>query len=67
MTAGWWDGPLALQDLAEAISITTFWVLKNNIGKGKLKILLKGGIKEGGIIWKGGDKNPSVDYVMLLG
>ena len=45
-----------LWDLAKAISITTFRVLKNNIGKaGGLKIFLKeGGIKEGrGIVLKG--------------
>ena len=52
MTAGWSDDPLVLQDLAEAISITTFRVWRNNIGKGRLKISWKGGggSKKGGII-----------------
>ena len=41
-----------LQDLAEAISITTFRVGKNNIGKGGIKKIFKGGgeSKKGGII-----------------
>ena len=43
MTAGWGDAPLALRDLAAAISITTFRVWKKYIGKGRLKIFLKGG------------------------
>ena len=47
-----------LWDLAEAISITTFRVWKNNIGKGGggLKIFLKwgkgGGVKEGGRLFE---------------
>ena len=45
MTAGWSDAPLALHDLAEAISITTFMGWKNNIGKGGIKGFFKG---EGG-------------------
>ena len=52
MTAGWWDAPLMLQDLAEAVNITTFRVWKNNIGKeGGIKIFLKGG--GGGLFEKG--------------
>ena len=47
-----------LRDLAEAISITTFRVWRNNIGKGRIKDCFNGGMKEGGIIWKGGDKYP---------
>ena len=48
-----------LRDLAEAISITTFMVWKNNIGKGGLKIFLKGGgginqRRVGGLFEKGG-------------
>ena len=59
MTAGWLDAPLILWDLAEAISITTFRVRKNNIGKGGLKIFLKGEeSKKGGLFEKGGDKYP---------
>ena len=55
MTAGWLDAPLILWDLAEAISITTFRVRKNNIGKGGLKIFLKGEeSKKGGLFEKGG-------------
>ena len=50
MTAGWWDAPLALWDLAKAISITTFRVWKNNIGKGRIKDFFKGG----GLFEKGG-------------
>ena len=58
MTAGWWDAPLALWDLGEAISITTVRPWKNNIGKKGIKDFFKGGgdVKEGGIIWKGGNK-----------
>ena len=68
MTAGWWDTPLVLRDLAKEISITTFSVWKNKIGKGGIKYFFKGGgIKQGGaggggggrIIWKGEwDKYP---------
>ena len=43
MTAGWWDAPLALWDLAEAVSITAFRIWKNNIGKGGIKDFFKGG------------------------
>ena len=43
MRAGGQDALLTLRDLAEAISITTFRVWKNNIGKGGLKIFFKGG------------------------
>ena len=47
MAGGWRDAPLAPQDLAEAISRTTFRVRNNDIGGG-IKIFLKGGgIKEG--------------------
>ena len=57
MTAGWWDASLALQDLAEAISITSIRVWKNNIRKGRgLKIYLKGGgnQRRGRLFEKGG-------------
>ena len=45
-----------LWDLAEAISITTFRVWNNNIGKGGLKIFLKGWgeSKKGGLSERGG-------------
>ena len=33
ITAGWWDAPLALWDLAKAISITKFIIWNHNIGK----------------------------------
>ena len=42
-----------LWDLAEAISINTFRIWKNNIGKGVIKNFLKGGELK-----KGGDKYP---------
>ena len=49
-----------LRDLAKAISITTFKVWKNIIGKGGIKDFFKGGgIKEGGGLFeKGEDKYP---------
>ena len=51
MAGGWRDAPVAPQDLAEAISITTFRVWKNDIGEGGLKIFLRvGESKKGGII-----------------
>ena len=54
--AGWQDAALALWDLAEAISITTFRVWKNNIGKGGVKDFFKGGgvnQRNGGLFEKG--------------
>ena len=52
MTAGWQDAPLMLWDLAEAISIITFRVWKNNIVKeGGIKDFFKGG---GGYLKRGG-------------
>ena len=43
-----------VRDLVEAISITTFRVWKNNIGKGGIKDFFKGGgIKERGLFEKG--------------
>ena len=60
MTAGWCNAPLALQDLAEAINITTFRVWKNNTGKGGVKDFFKGGGNQirGELFEKGGDKYP---------
>ena len=48
---------LTLQDLAKAISITTFWVWKNNIRKGGLKVFLKRDQRRGRglfVKWRGG-------------
>ena len=50
-----------LRDLAEAISITIFRVWKNNIGKGGIKNLFKGGgksKKRGDYLKRDGDKYP---------
>ena len=58
MTSGWWDAPIALWDLARAISITTFRVWKNNIRKGGGRRSKKGGLFDKG---EGGGI-PSVNY-----
>ena len=50
-----------LQDLAKAISIPTYRVWKNNIGKGGLKIFLKRGNQRRWRLFEkrgGGDKYP---------
>ena len=58
MATGWWDAPLALRDLAEAISVTTFMVWKNNIDKGGVikDFFKEGESKKGEDYLKRGDK-----------
>ena len=57
MTAGWRDAPLALRDLAEPTSITTFKVWRNNIGKEEIKDFFKGrNQRRGDYLKRGGDK-----------
>ena len=72
MTAGWWDAPLMLPDLAEAISITTFRFGGIILGRGRLKISWKwGGIKEGGdkyplqTMWYNNEKKDNIIYSSL--